>query len=166
MSKYTKTQMKSFFEDATRYVEEHFDKKLVLNVSAGPALAISFKSVDNFTGFIITVVNNKVVEGIEIRVNTEDCIDYARKDPAFIDGMPDGTLADSVAFSGLALALLDLGVTPVEYPAVRNAVLDQVLPLVSPTEPDEENGTESSLPSELLELLTLLEILQDLKEDK
>lgn len=166
MSKYTKTQLKSFFEDSTKYVEEHFDKKLVLNTSIGPALAISFKSVDNFTGFIITVVNDKVEEGTDIRVSTEDCIDYARKDPAFIEGMPDSALAERIAFTGPALALLDVGVTPVEYPAVRNAVLDQVLPLVSPVDPDKESGTEALALSELLELLKLLEILKDLEEGK
>lgn len=157
MSKYTEKQLHSFFKDVTNYIEDVLDKKLVLNTSAGPALAISFKSVDDFTGFVITVVNDIVREGTVIRVNTEDCIDYARKDPAFTDGMPDGKLAESVAFTGFALALLELGVTPVDFPAVRNAVLDQVLPLVTPSEPVEERDMAQELRSILLELLKELD---------
>ena len=157
MSKYPEKQLHSFFEDVTNYIEDVLDKKLVLNTSAGPALAISFKSVDDFTGFVVTVVNDIAREGVTIRVNTEDCIDYARKDPAFVSDMADGKLAESVAFTGFALALLEIGVTPVDFPAVRNAVLDQVLPLVSPTEPDEERDVAQELHSILLELLKELD---------
>lgn len=157
MSKYSETQLKSFFEDVTNYIEDVLDEKLVLNTSAGPALAISIKSVDDFTGFVITVVNDIVREGTVIRVNTEDCIDYARKDPAFTSGMDAGALAESIAFSGLVLALLEIGVTPIDHPAARNAVLAEVLPLVTPVEPEEERDGAQILRSLLLELLKDLE---------
>lgn len=157
MSKYSEKQLHSFFEDVTNYIADVLDKKLVLNTSAGPALAISFKSVDDFTGFVVTVVNDIAREGVVIRVNTEDCIDYARKDPDFTDGMPDGKLAESVAFTGFALALLEIGVTPVDFPAVRNAVLDQVLPLVSPSEPEEERDVTQAIRHILLDMLKELD---------
>ena len=157
MSKYSEKQLHSFFVDVTNYIEDVLDKKLVLNTSAGPALAISFKSVDDFTGFAITVVNDIAREGVTIRVNTEDCIDYARKNPAFTAGMTDDALSQRIAFTGFALALLEIGVTPVDFPAVRNAVLDQALPLVSPTEPDEEKDMAQELRSILLELLKELD---------
>lgn len=160
MSKYSEKQLHSFFVDVTNYIEDVLDKKLVLNTSAGPALAISFKAMDDFTGFVVTVVNDIAREGVTIRVNTEVCIEYARKDPDFIGGMPDGKLAESIAFTGFALALLEIGVTTVDFPAVRNAVLDQVLPLVSPTEPDEEKDMAQELRS------ILLEMLKELDEDK
>lgn len=156
MSKYSKVQMKSFFDDVTRYVEDVYDKQLVLNTSIGPALAVAFKTVDDCTDFIITVVNDKAEE-TDVRVTTETCIEYARKDPAFTDGMPEGKLADKIAFTGLALALLDVGVTPIGYTAVRNAVLKKVLPLVSPVEPEEEKNPAQALRSILLELLKDLE---------
>ena len=157
MSNYSESQLESFFEDVTTYIEEAYDKKLVLNTSIGPALAISFRSVDNYTGFVISVVNDKVREGTDVRVATADCIDHARNNPEFTIGMPDGNLADSIAFTGLALALLDIGVTTVEYPAVRDAVLEKVLPLVSPVDPDEEKDPTQALRSILLELLKDLE---------
>ena len=157
MSNYSETQLKSFFEDVTNYIEDVLDKKLVLNTSAGPALAISFRSVDDCTGFVITVVNDIVREGTVIRVNTEDCIEYARKDPAFTAGMDDGTLAESIAFSGFVLALLEIGVTPVDHPAARNAVLAEVLPLVSPVEPDEEKDGVQILRSLILEMIKELD---------
>ena len=156
MSKYTKSQMKSFFEDVTRYVEEVYDKKLVLHTSIGPALAISFKTVDDFSDFIITVVSQNAVD-TDIRVSTEACIDYARSNPEYITEMPAGKLADSIAFSGLALALLDVGVTPVEHPTVYSAVLAQVMPFVAPTDPEKEKDGAQTLRSLLLELLKDLE---------
>lgn len=159
MSKYTKSQMKSFFEDVTRYVEEVYDKKLVLHTSIGPALAIAFKTVDDCSDFIITVVSQNAEE-TDVRVSTAACIDYARNSPDFSIEMPSGNLADSIAFSGLALALLDVGVTPVEHPAVYSAVLDQVMPLVSPVDPDTEKDGAQTLRS------LLLEILKDLEEGK
>ena len=158
MSKYTEEQLQSFFEDVTRYIEEAYDKKLVLNTRIGPALAASFRSVDDFTGFIITVVNDKATRNIDVHVSTATCIDYARNNPDFTDGMPAGNLADSIAFTGLALALLDEGVTTIEYPAVRNAVLDQVLPLVTPVDQDQDGA-------QTLRCI-LLELLKDLEEGK
>lgn len=157
MSNYSESQLKSFFEDVTKHIETEFDKKLVLNTSVGPALAISFRSVDDYAGFIITVVNDKVRENTDVRVSTVDCIEYARKDPAFTLGMNDDALAERIAFTGLALALLDVGVTTVDHPAVRNAVLEKVLPLVSPVDPDEEKDPAQALRSILLELLKDLE---------
>lgn len=160
MSKYSEEQLHSFFVDVTNYIEEEYDKKLVLNADIGPALAISFKSVDDYTGFVITVVNDTVKEGSVIRLNTADCIDYARNNPDFTIGMPGGYLADSIAFTGLALALMDVGITPVDHPAVRNAVLDKVLPLVNPVDPDEEKDGAQILRS------LLLVLLKDLEEGK
>ena len=157
MSKYTEEQLKSFFKDVTNYIEDELDKKLVLNTSAGPALAISFKSVDDCTGFVITVVNDIVREGTVIRINTEDCIDYARKDPAFVSGMADDALAHSIAFTGLVLALLELCVTPIDNLAARNAVLAEVLPLVTPSEPEEEKDVAQAIRSILLEMLKELD---------
>ena len=156
MSKYSKVQMNSFFEDVTRYVEDVYDKKLVLHTSIGPALAISFKTVDDCSDFIITAVSQNAEDTV-IRVSTEACIDYARNSPDFSIEMPSGNLADSIAFSGLALALLDVGVTPVEHSAVYSAVLAEVLPLVTPTDPDKVRGGAQSLRSLLLELLKDLE---------
>ncbi len=160
MSKYSEEQLHSFFEDATNYIEEEYDKKLVLITDIGPALAISFKSVDDYAGFVITAVNDKKEETV-IRLNTADCIDYARNNPDFTIGMPGGYLADSIAFTGLALALLGVGVTPVDHPAVRNAVLDKVLPLVSPVEPDDKEKDGAQTLRSLL-----LEMLKDLEEVK
>lgn len=160
MSNYSETQLHSFFEDVTRYIEEAFDKKLVLHTSIGPALAIGFKSVDNYTGFIITVVNQNAEKDTDIRVSTAACIDYARDNPEFTIEMPNGKLADSIAFAGLALALLDVGVTPIDHPTVRNAVLAQVLPSVSPVGQEQGKDGAQRLRS------ILLELIKDLKEAK
>ena len=156
MSKYTKSQMNSFFEDVTRYVEEVYDKKLVLHTSIGPALAIAFKTVDDCSDFIISVVNQNAAD-TDIRVSTEACIDYARSHPEYTTKMPAGKLADSIAFAGLALALLDVGVTPVDHPTVRNAVLAQVMPFVTLVDPDKEKDGAQTLRTLLLELLKDLE---------